>query len=87
MTREDLEKTIKETIVRALDLEDISPEDISTNASLFKDGLGLDSVDAMELGVAIKRKFNLSVKADEEEIRRHFYSVKTIADFVESQKN
>ncbi len=85
MTREALEKTIKETIIKSLDLEDVSVEDIKTDAPLFKDGLGLDSIDAMELGIALKRKFGLSVKADDPELSGKFFSVKTIADYVESQ--
>lgn len=87
MTREELEKTIKETIIKSLDLEDVSVEEIETDAPLFKDGLGLDSIDAMELGIAVKRKFNLTIKADDPALRGNFFSVKTIADYIEKQQN
>lgn len=55
MTKEELQLELKALIVSALGLEDIKPEDIETDAPLFVDGLGLDSIDALELGLAIKR--------------------------------
>ena len=53
----ELALEIKKMIVESLNLEDIKPEDIETNAPLFGDGLGLDSIDALELGIAMKKKF------------------------------
>ncbi len=78
---------IKQLIIDTLDLEDISPEDIDENAPLFVDGLGLDSIDALELGMALKKKYNLKMGSDNEENKEYFYSVKTLADFVEAQAN
>lgn len=85
MERTELEKSIKELIVSSLDLEDVAPEDIVTEAPLFKEGLGLDSIDSLELGIALKRKFKLNIKGDDPAVRKHFYSVKTLADFIEAQ--
>ncbi len=51
---------IKNVIVESLNLEDISPEDIDANARLFGEGLGLDSIDALELGLAIKKNFSVT---------------------------
>lgn len=80
-----LENEIKELIISALELEDISPSDIETDAPLFVEGLGLDSIDALELGMALKKKYNVTLTKGEES-RKHFYSVKTLAEFVASQK-
>ena len=76
---------IKQLIIDTLDLEDITPEDIEDEAPLFVDGLGLDSIDALELGMALKKKYNLKMGSDNDENKKYFYSVKTIADFIEKQ--
>lgn len=76
---------IKQLIIDTLDLEDITPEDIEDEAPLFVDGLGLDSIDALELGMALKKKYNLKIGSDNDENKEYFYSVKTIADFIEKQ--
>ena len=83
----ELEEQIKQLIISSLELEDISVDDIQDEEPLFNDGLGLDSIDALELGMALKKEFNLNLSKDKEENKKHFYSVKTIADFVRSQKN
>ncbi len=77
---------IKQLIIDALDLEDITVEDIEDDAPLFNEGLGLDSIDALELGMALKKKYNLQMGPDSDENKKYFYSVKTLADFIESQK-
>ena len=82
MTHEEAETRIKETIVSALDLEDLAPGDIETDAPLFGEGLGLDSIDALELGMAIKKAFSVTFSSDPAENKRVFHSVKTLADFV-----
>ena len=69
-----------------LELEDITPDDINTDEALFIDGLGLDSIDALELGMALKKKYNLKMGSDKEQNRKHFYSVKTLADLIRSQQ-
>lgn len=83
----ELEQRIKQLIIDSLELEDISVEDIADEEPLFGDGLGLDSIDALELGMAFKKEFNLILSKNKEENKKHFYSVKTIADFVRSQQN
>ena len=77
-----LEDELKTFIVESLELEDIKPSEIDTDAPLFIDGLGLDSIDALELGMALKKKYKLSLGSDKEENKKHFYSVKTLADFI-----
>ena len=64
ITVNDTEQAIKELIIEALNLEDMSPDDIETEAPLFGDGLGLDSIDALELGVAIRRKYGVNLDID-----------------------
>ena len=86
MTREETEQKIKETIVAALDLEDLTPADIQTDAPLFGEGLGLDSIDALELGMAVKKAFGVTFSSDAAENKKIFYSVKTLADHVETQQ-
>ncbi|AUD79952.1 acyl carrier protein [Kangiella profundi] len=81
-----LETEIKEIIIDSLDLEDISIDDIETDEPLFGDGLGLDSIDALELGLAIKKQFNIKLDSDSEESKKHFYSVGTLASFIEQQR-
>jgi acyl carrier protein len=77
-----LEQEIKELIVSALSLEDIRPQDIQTDAPLFVEGLGLDSIDALELGVALQKRYGVAMSADAAETRRHFGSVAALARFV-----
>lgn len=81
-----IENEIKAVIIDSLDLEDISIDDIETEEPLFGDGLGLDSIDALELGLALKKKFDIKLDSDSEESKKHFYSVSTLADFIEQQK-
>ena len=80
---ENLELEIKQMIIEALDLEDLNPEDIDT--PLFGEGLGLDSIDALELGIAIKKKFAVSLEAGDADTRAHFRSVASLAAFIRSQ--
>lgn len=82
-----LEDEIKEVIISSLALEDIKPEDIKEDEALFGDGLGLDSIDALELGMAIKNKFNVSLSSEKEENKKYFYSVKTLADYIRAHQN
>ena len=82
----DLVQEMKELIIESLDLEDISPEDIETDAMLFGDGLGLDSIDALELGLSIHKKFDVKLDANSEETKLHFQSVSSLVAFIESQR-
>lgn len=85
MTREEIEQKLKETVVSSLDLEDLSPEEIETEVPLFGEGLGLDSIDALELGMAVKKAFGVSFSQNPADNKKIFYSVKTLADYVEEQ--
>lgn len=83
---EPLYDELKLLIIDSLNLEDISINDIETEAPLFVDGLGLDSIDALELGIAIKQKYGLTLSADNEEMKKCVYSVKTLADYIKANR-
>ena len=83
---QQLEREIKELIISSLSLEDISVEEIDSDAPLFVEGLGLDSIDALELGLALQKKYGVSLSADSEETRRHFSSVRALTEFVASRQ-
>lgn len=63
---------IKNLIISTLNLEELTPEDIDTDAALFGDGLGLDSIDALELGLAVKNQYGVVLSAESDEMRQHF---------------
>ena len=83
-----LEDEIKKVLIDALSLEDMSIEDINDNEALFgNDGLGLDSIDALELGMALKKNFNINLSSNREENKQQFYSINTLAALIRSQQN
>lgn len=79
---EDLSTEIKSLIIETLDLEDIEPDDIDASAPLFGDGLGLDSIDALELGVSLHRKYNLNIDSSDQKMREYFRSIETLVQLV-----
>ena len=82
-----LEKEIKTLIIESLELEDITVDDIKDDEPLFVSGLGLDSIDALELGMALKKKFHVDLSENKKKKKKYFYSVKTIADYIRSCNN
>ncbi|MGD8176192.1 phosphopantetheine-binding protein [Marinimicrobium sp. ARAG 43.8] len=81
----DLTQQIKQLIIDELELEDLSSDDIETDAPLFGEGLGLDSIDALELGLALQKYFNVKIDANSENNTAHFHSVASLRDFVQAQ--
>lgn len=81
-----LKLELKNLIIETLGLEDITADDIDSEAALFGDGLGLDSIDALELGLAIKNEFGVMLSEENQEVRKHFYSVATLAAFIHDQQ-
>lgn len=81
-----LELDIKQLIIESLQLEDMTPDDINTDEALFVDGLGLDSIDALELGVALQKRYGITLSADSEETRRYFKSVRSLTELVEKNR-
>jgi acyl carrier protein len=82
---QQLEQDIKALIISSLALEDITPEDIDSDAPLFVTGLGLDSIDALELGLALQKRYGVTLSAESDEVRAHFASVGALARFVTAQ--
>ena len=82
-----LHEDIKNMIIEALDLEDIDSSDIVDDDPLFVDGLGLDSIDALEIGLALQKTYGIKLKADSEETREHFFSVNSLVALVESHRS
>ncbi len=80
-----MENELKQLIIDALDLEDIGIDDIDSDAALFNDGLGLDSIDALELGLAIRKKYNVKIDAEKEDVVKIFSSVSTLANYIRAQ--
>lgn len=83
----DLEIEIKQLIIDALMLEDIAAGDIDSDAPLFIEGLGLDSIDALELAMALQERFGVQIQDDPDENREIFASVKSLAAFVTAQRS
>jgi len=83
---EELCKYLKKMIIDTLKLEEITAEEIKDDAPLFKEGLGLDSIDALELVVAIENIFNVIIE-DEDVGKRAFASVNTLARFIQEEYN
>jgi acyl carrier protein len=82
----DLETEIKQLIIDALMLEDINAADIDSEASLFIEGLGLDSIDALELAMALQDRFGVQIQDDPDANREIFASVKSLAAFVTANR-
>ncbi|URQ92581.1 phosphopantetheine-binding protein [Pseudoalteromonas sp. SCSIO 43101] len=83
----ELKNKIKQLIISSLDLEDITVDDIENDQPLFVDGLGLDSIDALELGLAIKKEFNVKIDANSEQTKAHFASVGALAEFINQHQS
>ena len=82
----DLKREIKELIISSLELEGLTENDIPDDELLFDpDGLGLDSVDALELGIALKKKFGVPFDSKADENKERFKSVNTLSEYVRSK--
>jgi acyl carrier protein len=81
-----LEQEVKELIVDVLQLEDIKADEIDSDAPLFVDGLGLDSIDALEIGVALQKRYGITLSAESQETRKHFASVRALAALIETNR-
>jgi len=86
LTSDSLHLEIKKIIVESLALEDIAPEEIETAAPLFVEGLGLDSIDALELAMSLEEKYGVTVGDDPDENQKIFFSVESLAQFVTDQR-
>lgn len=88
----DLHGEIKQLIVQSLELEDVTPSDIDSDAPLFAgngdvEGLGLDSIDALELAMAISKTYGVTLKGDDEASREILRSVTSLANHIAQQRS
>ena len=81
-----LEHELKELIIKTLAIEDLTAADIDSEQTLFGDGLGLDSVDALELGVALQMNYGTVINGEEKDSRAHFANVRRLAAFVAERR-
>ena len=87
MNIRELEMELKQIIVDSLQLEGVEPTYIDTEAPLFVEGLGLDSIDALELGMVLRREYGVEIKADEVRNREVFSSVHSLAAFIAEDRD
>ena len=83
---ESVENRLKQLIVEALMLDDVVAEEIEDEAPLFVEGLGLDSIDALELALAVHKEFGVRTSAEDERNREIFFSVKSLSDFIRAEQ-
>jgi acyl carrier protein len=77
---------VAQLIVETLNLEDISAEEIESDAPLFRDGLGLDSIDALELSLGIKQRYGIQLRADDENIIAIFASLASLTQYIQENR-
>lgn len=82
---EQLIEQLKQQLIEALNLEDLTPADIDADAPLFGEGLGLDSIDALEVVLILEKNYGIKL-ADPKAEKAHFYSVRTLAEFIEQRR-
>jgi acyl carrier protein len=86
MGDDGLEEELKALIVKSLALEDVSPADIGTDDPLFGEGLGLDSIDALELAMVLEERYSVEIEATNEDNKRIFGSVRSLAADVRAHR-
>lgn len=82
----DAERELAELLVDSLNLEGTAPADIDPEAPLFNTGLGLDSIDALELALAISKRYGFQLRSDNEDNRRIFASLRALSEHVQQHK-
>lgn len=85
MEKSSEEQKLAELIVEVLNLEDVTPDDIEPEDNLFDDGLGLDSIDALEIAVAVSQNYGVHIKAEDEETKEVFRTLRTLSAFIGQQ--
>ncbi|MDX5333788.1 MAG: phosphopantetheine-binding protein [Gammaproteobacteria bacterium] len=82
----DLERELAQLIIETLNLEDITPDEIEPEAPLFREGLGLDSIDALEIALAVSRQYGIQLKSDDENNTQIFRSLRALAQHIAASR-
>ena len=82
----ELHNELKQMIIDVLDLEDIEINEIVDDEPLFVEGLGLDSIDALEIGLALQKQYGIQLKSDSEDTKEHFSSINSLVKLVENHR-
>ena len=82
LTTCELELDLKTMIIEVLNLEDLTPAEIDSENPIFGEGLGLDSIDALELGIAIQKRYGVKFNSQTDDVRTHFATVRNLAKFI-----
>lgn len=85
MRRAELEEQIRQVILSSVEVDGLTAADLPSDAPLFGDGVGLDSIDALEIGAALRKKYQVKFKANSDENRVHFRTIASLADFIAAQ--
>ena len=85
-TQTEAERELAELLVQSLNLDDVAAESIDPEASLFNTGLGLDSIDALELALAISKKYGFQLRSDNEDNRRIFASLRALSEHIQQHR-
>ena len=82
----EAERELAELLVESLNLDDVAPESIDPEAPLFNTGLGLDSIDALELALAISKQYGFQLRSDNEDNRRIFASLRALSEHIQQHR-
>lgn len=85
MKRAELEEGVRQVILSSVEVDGLTAADLPSDAPLFGDGVGLDSIDALEIGAALRKKYQVKFKANSDENRVHFRTIASLADFIAAQ--
>ena len=85
MSRTELEEQIRQVILSSVEVDGLTAADLPSDAPLFGDGVGLDSIDALEIGAALRKRYQVKFKANSDENRVHFRTIASLADFIAAQ--
>ena len=85
MKRAELEEGVRQVVLSSVEVDGLTAADLPSDAPLFGDGVGLDSIDALEIGAALRKKYQVKFKANSDENREHFRTIASLADFIAAQ--
>lgn len=85
-TQTEAERELAQLLVESLNLDDVAPESIDPEAALFNTGLGLDSIDALELALAVSKKYGFQLRSDNEDNRRIFASLRALSEHIQQHR-